>query len=77
MDVNSVPSVSNSYEKYSATGGYGQVSNYNDGTAAYIVILRGNTNLELSQQNAIDITSLALEMSHIAQEQTSVLIEQQ
>ena len=74
MNVNSVPSVSNSYEKYSTTGGYGQVNNYNDGTAAYIVILRGNTNLELSQQNVLDITALSLEMIRIAQEQTSILL---
>ncbi len=75
MNVNSVPSVSNSYEKYSTTGGYGQVNNYNDGTAAYIVILRGNTNLELSQQNALDITALSLEMIRIAQEQTEFLLQ--
>ena len=45
MDVNSVPSVSTVYEKYSTTGGYGQVYNINLGTKAYVVVLRGNTNI--------------------------------
>ena len=70
--------VSNSYEGYVTTSGAGAWNTGNssggDGTAAYVVILRGNTNLTLSQQNALDITALSLATSRIAQEQTSILL---
>lgn len=45
-----------------------------DPKSAFAVIFRGNTNLTLAQQNALDITALSLETSRIAQEQTSILL---
>ena len=72
--------VSNSYEGYVTTSGAGAWNTGNsgggDGTEAYVVILRGNTNLELSQQNALNITALSLEMSRLAQNQTGILIKE-
>ena len=47
-----------------------------DPKSAFAVIFRGNTNLELAQQNGLDITSLSLEMSRLAQNQTGILIKE-
>ena len=49
------------------TGGFDPEPNF-------IKFFRGNTNLSLDQINAQDITGLMLEMSQLAQEQTSMLI---
>ena len=62
----------NSYAGYSTSGGAGHNS---AGSSAYIVVLRGNTNIPLSTQNAQDITALMLQMSRISQEQTSLLLQ--
>lgn len=62
----------NSYAGYSTSGGAG---NNSAGSSAYIVVLRGNTNIPLSTQNAQDITALMLQMSRISQEQTSLLLQ--
>lgn len=62
----------NSYGGYSTSGGPG---NNQNGSTAYIVVLRGNTNIPLSTQNAQDITALMLQMSRISQEQTSLLLQ--
>ena len=43
-------------------------------TPNFIKFFRGNTNLSLDQINAQNITGLMLEMSQLAQEQTSMLI---
>ena len=51
----------NTYEGYT-TGG------------AYVVVLRGNTNLSMAQQNAYDITDNSLEIAALAQEQTGLLL---
>ena len=51
----------NTYEGYT-TGG------------AYVVVLRGNTNLSMVQQNAYDITDNSLEIAALAQEQTGLLL---
>ena len=69
----------NTYEGFSTTsgaGGYapGDQSMSADPKSAFAVIFRGNTNLTLAQQNALDITALSLETSRIAQEQTSILL---
>lgn len=53
MDVNSVSSVSTVYEEYRTTGGYGQVYNVNQGTTAYVVVLRGNTNIPSPSQASV------------------------
>ena len=71
----------NTYEGFSTTsgaGGYapGDQSMSADPKSAFAVIFRGNTNLELAQQNALDITSLSLEMSRLAQNQTGILIKE-
>lgn len=47
-DNTSTPGVSNSYEQYVTTSGYGEAkrrAGAGSGTAAYVVILRGNTNI--------------------------------
>ena len=62
----------NSYAGYSTSGGAGRNS---AGSSAYIVVLRGNTNIPLSTQNAQNITALMLQMSRISQEQTSLLLQ--
>ena len=70
------PSVSTSYNGYSTTSGKGTVTEQaGTGTSAYVVVLRGNTNIPLSTQNAQDITALMLQMSRISQEQTSLLLQ--
>lgn len=53
MDVSSVSSVSTVYENYRTTGGYGHVSNVNYGTTAYVVVLRGNTNIPSPSQASV------------------------
>lgn len=53
MNVSSVSSVSTVYEKYRTTGGYGQVNNVNHGTTAYVVVLRGNTNIPSPSQASV------------------------
>ena len=64
-------SVSTTYGKYSTTSGSG---NSNKGSAAYIVVLRGNTNLALSQMNALNITSLMLENNQMGLEFTQIML---
>ena len=69
----------NTYEGFSTTSGAGGYAPNNqsmkaDPQTAFAVIFRGNTNLPLDQLNAQNITGLMLEMSQLAQEQTSVLI---
>ena len=64
---------------YGGKGGYAAYPNYNlvpptSGNAAFIRFYRGNTNMPLDQLNAQNITGLMLEMSQLAQEQTSMLI---
>lgn len=71
----------NTYEGFSTTSGAGGYAPNNqsmkaDPQTAFAVIFRGNTNLELAQQNALDITSLSLEMSRLAQNQTGILIKE-
>ena len=61
------------YSGYYTTSGKGY---YNEpGTAAYIMILRGNTNLPLDQLNAQEITTLSLAMTKFVQEQTGMLLQ--
>lgn len=50
------------------------MSSPTSGNQAFIRFYRGNTNLPLDQLNAQNITGLMLEMSQLAQEQTSMLI---
>lgn len=65
-------SVSNNYNGYiTKSQGNGNSSNP---TSAYAVILRGNTNIPLDQQNALDITSISLDISELQQMQTDVLM---
>ena len=66
-------SKTNKYEAYSTTSGKGDGKS--KGTAAYAVILRGNTNLPLDQLNAQEITTLSLAMTKLAQEQTGMLLQ--
>ena len=71
----------NTYEGFSTTsgaGGYapGDQSMSADPKSAFAVIFRGNTNLTLVQQNALNITALSLEMSRLAQNQTGILIKE-
>ena len=61
----------NRYSGYSTTGGVG---NGSVGSQAYIVVLRGNTNLNLSQINTLDITSLMLENNQIEQKFTQIML---
>lgn len=61
----------NSCFGYSTTGGVG---NGSAGSNAYIVVLRGNTNLNLSQINTLDITSLMLENNQIEQKFTQIML---
>lgn len=44
------------------------------GTSAYLKIYRGNTNIPLDVQNARDITTNALAITALAQEQTGILL---
>ena len=70
-------SVSNSYAGYSTKSGQGADRNgmsQGAGTAAYVVVLRGNTNIPLDVQNARDITTNALAVTALAQEQTGILL---
>lgn len=62
----------NSYGGYSTSGGAG---NSLPGSTAYIVVLRGNTNLPLSQLNALELSGLMLEMNYVFQEQTEMLMQ--
>ena len=62
----------NTYEGYSTTGANGSEHNY---TKAFVVILRGNTNIPLDVQNARDITANALAITALAQEQTTLLLQ--
>lgn len=66
-------SVSNGYGGYYTTSGNG---NNGVGTAAYIMVMRGNTNIPVGQANAQNITSVSLEVMRLAQEQTSILMQQ-
>lgn len=66
-------SVANSYSGYT-TRSQGN-GNSAAPTAAYAVILRGNTNLPLDQLNAQEITTLSLAMTKFAQEQTGMLLQ--
>ena len=63
----------NAYEKYYTQGGSG--GNY-PGSSAYIVVLRGNTNLTQAQLNAMDITTLMLDNSRLEQEVTGIMLSQ-
>ena len=54
--------------------GTSHMSSPTSGNQAFIRFYRGNTNLPLDQLNAQNITGLMLEMSQLAQEQTSMLI---
>lgn len=63
----------NTYSGYSTVGGAG---NNSSGSTAYIVVLRGNTNLPLEQVNAQSITAVSLEVMRLAQEQTGILIKE-
>ena len=65
-------SVSNGYKNYYTTSGSGGSS---PGSTAYIVVLRGNTNLSLSQLNALELSGLMLEMNYVFQEQTEMLMK--
>lgn len=65
-------SVSNGYNGYNTISGNG---NSGKGTTAYIMVLRGNTNLPLSQLNALELSGLMLEMNYIFQEQTEMLTQ--
>ena len=70
-------SVSNTYAGYSTKSGQGADRNgmsQGTGTAAYVVVLRGNTNIPLDVQNARDITTNALAVTALAQEQTGILL---
>ena len=72
------PSVSTSYNGYSTTSGKGTVTTQaGTGTAAYVVVLRGNTNISPDQLNAQDITTLMLNVSRLFQEQTGILMQHQ
>lgn len=62
----------NTYSGYSTVGGAG---NNSSGSTAYIVVLRGNTNLPLSQLNALELSGLMLEMNYVFQEQTEMLMQ--
>ena len=67
----------NSYMGYSAYGGNGSAGTHMTGSlgnSAYAIILRGNTNLKPDQQNALDITSISLDISELQQMQTDVLM---
>ena len=65
-------SVSNNYNGYiTKSQGNGNSSNP---TSAYAVILRGNTNILLDQRNALDITSMFLNVSELQQMQTDILM---
>lgn len=65
-------SVSNNYNGYiTKSQGNGNSSNP---TSAYAVILRGNTNIPLDQHNALDITSMFLNVSELQQMQTDILM---
>lgn len=66
-------SVSNGYGGYYTTSGNG---NNGVGTAAYIMVMRGDTNIPVGQANAQNITSVSLEVMRLAQEQTSILMQQ-
>ena len=44
------------------------------GSSPVCIILRGNTNLSMAQQNAYDITDNSLEIAALAQEQTGLLL---
>ena len=66
-------SVTNSYGGYNTTSGHGDWP-LSDPTQSYVVILRGNTNIPLDQQNALDITSISLDISELQQIQTDVLM---
>ena len=64
-------SVSNGYNGYNTISGNG---NSGKGTTAYIMVLRGNTNIPPDQQNALDITSMFLNVSELQQMQTDILM---
>ena len=66
-------SVSNGYGGYYTTSGNG---NSGVGTAAYIMVLRGDTNIPVEQANAQNLTTVSLEVMRLAQEQTSILMQQ-
>lgn len=59
--------------KSSETYGFSK-TDPSSGTSEYVKIYRGNTNIPLNQLNAQNITGLMLEISQLAQEQTSMLI---
>lgn len=63
----------NAYEKYYTQGGSG--GNYS-GSSAYIVVLRGNTNLTQAQLNSYDISTLMLNNTQLEQEVTGILLSQ-
>ena len=62
----------NSYGGYSTKGGHEGSA----GTAAYIVVLRGNTNLTQAQLNSYDISTLMLNNTQLEQEVTAILLSQ-
>lgn len=62
----------NSYGGYSTKGGHEGSA----GTAAYIVVLRGNTNLTQAQLNSYDISTLMLNNTQLEQEVTGILLSQ-
>lgn len=64
---------SNTYRGYSTSGGNGSGA---AGTTAYIIVMRGNTNLTHSNMNSQDITALMLDVDQLFQEQTSILMQQ-
>lgn len=71
----------------STTSGHGEGASYNfygdswvsrnsrsNGSPGKIVVFRGNTNIPLDVQNARDITTNALAITALAQEQTGILL---
>ena len=62
------------YSAYDGNGGAGTHMTGSLGNSAYAIILRGNTNLKPDQQNALDITSISLDISELQQMQTDVLM---
>lgn len=74
---NSVSTTNPWYSIYSGKGG--GFANFEEvspgtGSAAMVVIFRGNTNLSLSKINAQDITGLMLEMNQLSQNQTQMML---
>lgn len=66
------------YSVYSGKGG--GFANFEEvppgkGSAAMVVIFRGNTNLSLSKINAQEITDLMLEMNQLSQNQTQIMLD--